>query len=565
MKNWRLTILSVFFLAAAAVIIGRLFYIQVINHKYYKSQALGQQISFSEDSGERGEIFFQNSMESSGGYGSGDIKSLAINEENWIISVFPQKIKDKNKFAADLSEDLEIPKETIISKLNELNSYVVFRKDFPPKKAKELKDRQIEGLSVEKTISRYYPQQELASHIVGFLGGENKGQYGIEGYYDNFLRGETGIRENKKGINLSDDFASDKKRLDGSDIFLTIDYNIQFQAELLLREAKKNIDIDSGQVIVLKPDSGRILALANFPSFNPNSYFLEKNFNIFQNSAVQKLFEPGSVFKPFTMAMALNEGKINQDSTFIDEGFVKIGSDIIYNFDRKNYGKQNMSGILEKSINTGAVFLSTLLTRDLFFEYLDKFGFIKETEIDLQGESYSRNEILKSGSGFGFATASFGQGVEMTPIQLAAAFSVFANGGKVARPHIVEKIVRNQEEIRTDIVVSDSVISAKTAEDVSKMLVNVVDRGFGSSAKIKGYYLAGKTGTAEVPIENGRGYYSNKTIQSFIGFGPALNPQFLIFVKLDNPKVSQSALSAAPIFKKLSQYIINYWQIPPDY
>ena len=183
----------------------------------------------------------------------------------------------------------------------------------------------------------------------------------------------------------------------------------------------------------------------------------------------------------------------------------------------------------------------------------------------MQGEVSSRNEVLRNGSEFQFATASFGQGIEMTPIQLASAFSIFANGGKLIKPYVVSKITHEDEEQKTEPKVYGNVISEKTATEVTTMMINVVERGFGSGAKVPGYYLAGKTGTAQVPLSNGKGYYQDKTIQSFIGFGPALNPQFLILVKLDNPKVSASALSAAPIFKKLSKYIIDYWQIPPDY
>ena len=266
------------------------------------------------------------------------------------------------------------------------------------------------------------------------------------------------------------------------------------------------------------------------------------------------------------MAIALNEGKVSPESKFEDTGFVKIGPNTIYNFDRKKYGWQDMSGILEKSINIGAVYLSQLISRQTFLDYFDKFGFNNKTNIELQGEVYSSNETLKKSLGsIGLATASFGQGIEMTPIQLVKAFSIFANQGKIVKPYIVEKIVHGDEEAKTQIETTGNIISAKTASQVTQMMINVVDRGFGSGAKINGYYLAGKTGTAQIPFEDKKGYYLDKTIQSFIGFGPALNPQFLILVKLDNPKVSGSALSAAPIFKKLSQYIINYLQIPPDY
>ena len=564
MNSWRLKVVLILFFMLAAIIIGRLFYIQVLNRKYYQSQALGQQAGFKKIQGDRGEVFFKNSKESHGRLGSGEVKSLAINKEKWLIAAVPENIKDKDAFAKIVSSHVGFSKESILSEITKSDSYVVLKKDLLPEEIEGLRETKLEGLIFENSSARYYPQEALASQVIGFLGGDNLGQYGIEGYYEDILKGKEGIQEQKTGLNIISS-QGEEESLNGSDLFLTIDYNIQFQAEALLDEAKKNIDIDSGQIIVIKPDSGRILALANFPPFNPNKYSKESGFGIFQNSAIQKIFEPGSVFKPLIMAMALNEGKVTPDSTFTDEGFVKIGPDTVYNFDRKKYGLQTMSGILEKSINTGAMYLASLLPHDTFIDYLEKFGFNQKTGVDLQGEVYSRNDILKKGSDFGFATASFGQGIEMTPLQLVRAFSLLANGGKVVKPYIVEKIVHGQDEIIIKPQISDSVVTPSTVLETTKMMINVVDRGFGKSAGIKGYYLAGKTGTAEVPITNGKGYYADKTIQSFIGFGPALKPEFLILVKLDNPKVPKSSLSAAPIFKKLAQYIINYWQLPPDY
>ncbi|OGZ62938.1 MAG: hypothetical protein A2639_01455 [Candidatus Staskawiczbacteria bacterium RIFCSPHIGHO2_01_FULL_34_27] len=564
MKSWRRKLLLFLIFTLAAIIIGRLFYVQILNRKFYKSQALGQQTGFQEVEGSRGEIFFENSKETKGGSNSGETKSLAINKAKWVAFAVPSIIKDKDNFAKVLSESIGQEKEFILSKLRESDTYAVIKKELDKENVDKLKNLELEGLSFENLAARYYPQESLSAQVVGFLGGDNIGQYGIEGYYDNILKGKFGIKENKRGLGLIN-YDESEDSLNGSDLYLTIDYNIQFQAESLLLEAKKNINIDSGQIIVLKPDSGRILALANFPSFDPNKYSKESNFDIFQNSATQKIFEPGSVFKPFIMAMSLQEGKITPDTTFTDTGFVTIGPDTIHNFDRKLYGQQNMSGILEKSINTGAVFLSQTINHQTFLDYLDKLGFNNQTGIDLQGEVYSDNDILKNGSDFGFATASFGQGIEMTPIQLVQAFSVFANGGKTVKPYVVEKIVHGQDQVVTKPEISEQIISQKTASEVTTMMANVVERGFGNIAKIPGYYLAGKTGTAEVPIKDKKGYYSDRTIQSFIGFGPALKPQFLILVKLDNPKVTKSSLSATPIFKKLAQYIINYWQIPPDY
>ena len=566
MKHWRLNLFLLLFFILAAIIISRLFYLQILESKFYKSQALGQQVGFQEIKGSRGEIFFGNSNVSN------KIKTLATSEERWIMFAVPEQIEDKNNFSEVLIKEIKetikpnsgLTKNSIISKLDKDSSYVVIEKDLSIKDIENVKKLKLEGLHLERVQSRYYPEKNLSSQVIGFLGGDNIGQYGVEGYYEEILKGKTGIKEEKKGLDSID--YQDISFLNGSDIFLTIDYNIQFEAESLLREARKNIDIDSGQIIVIKPDSGKILALANFPSFDPNEYSSVKDFEIFQNATTQKIFEPGSVLKPFTMAVALNEGKISPENKFEDTGSVKIGPDTIYNFDRKKYGEQDMSGIVEKSINTGAVYLSQLVSRQTFLDYIDKFGFNQKTNIELQGENYSSNETLKKSVGtIGIATASFGQGIEMTPMQLVKAFSVFANKGKIVKPYIVEKIVHGEEEQKTKPEISQNIISEKTASQVTTMMINVVERGFGSGAKINGYYLAGKTGTAQIPLKDKKGYYQDKTIQSFIGFGPALNPQFLILVKLDNPKVSGSALSAAPIFKKLSQYIINYLQIPPDY
>lgn len=491
-------ILFLIFIIGAAII-SRLFFLQIINHKFYQAQALGSQAGFSEVLGNRGEIFSENSQESNGKNGSGEIKSLAINRD-----------------------------------------------------------------SQNNSKERYYPQENMASQVLGFLGGEKIGQYGIEGYYEDILKGKSGIKEEKKGLDLifSD---NNKESLDGSDLYLTIDYNIQFQAESLLKKAEDDFDIDSGQIIVLKPDSGRILALANFPSFNSNQYSKQENFDIFQNSVTQKLFEPGSVLKPFTMAIALNEGKITPDTKFTDKGFVKVGIETIWNFDRQKYGEQTMTGVLEKSINTGAVFASQQVSHKTYLNYIDKFGFNQKTGVDLQSEVYSSNENLRKAQDVGFATASFGQGIEITPMQIVKGFSVFANAGKTAKPYIVEKVIKDGQETYAKPQFSEQIISQQTVSQITTMLVSVVEKGFGSGAKIPGYYLAGKTGTAQVPLKNGKGYDLSKTIQSFVGYGPAFNPQFLILVKLDNPKNTFSNISAAPVFKKLAQYIINYWQIPPDY
>jgi len=564
LKNWRTSFILLIIIIIGAAIISRLFFVQVINHKFYQSQALGQQVGFDKITGSRGQILCENSQQSKGAYNSGQTKNLAINKDTWTISATTDDVLDKASFAKELSAVIGQTEEEILAEINSDNYYALIKKGVSTEELNKIKELNLKGLYWQNDPERFYPQGELASQVLGFLGGEGFGQYGLEGYYEDILMGKSGIKEEKRGLDAL--FSSNNNMsLDGSDLYLTIDCNIQFQAESLLKKEKQKNDIESGQIIVLKPDSGRILALANFPSFNPNEYNKQENLEIFQNSATQKLFEPGSIFKPFTMAIAINEGKITPETTYEDTGFISFGTKTIHNFANEVYGKQTMTEVLENSINTGAVFASQQVSHQTFLNYIDKFGFTEKTGIDLQGEVSSRNDVLRNASDMNFATASFGQGIELTPMQIVKGFSAIANGGKVIKPYIVEKITSGRDEMSTKSQLSEQIISKKTVSDVTSMLVNVVDKGFNKVAKIPGYYIAGKTGTAQVPLKNGRGYEPDKTIQSFVGYGPAYNPQFLILVKLDNPKVPKSALSAVPVFKELAQYIINYWQIPPDY
>ncbi|GAI03393.1 unnamed protein product, partial [marine sediment metagenome] len=302
-----------------------------------------------------------------------------------------------------------------------------------------------------------------------------------------------------------------------------------------------------------EPTTGRIISLATFPSFNPNQYQKETDFEIFRNGAVQKLFEPGSVFKPITMAAALEEDLITPETTYKDKGYVNVGGPSIYNYEKRVWGEQTMTNVLEKSINTGAIFVEQELGGKLFLKYLEKFGFFEKTKIDLQGEEFSSNETLRNGYPRDFATASFGQGVEITPIQLIGAFGAIANGGKLMRPYVVEKIIKEDgQEIEIQPEIQGEVISETTAAKLTSMLVSVVENGHAKGAGIDGYFIAGKTGTAQIPSKEG-GYLEYETIQSFMGYFPAMNPRVLIFVKLNNPKESRSsAYSAVPLFRELA-------------
>ncbi len=556
MKNWRISFIFYLVVIVGAAIIGRLFYLQVVNHKFYQAQALGLQSAFQEVVGARGEIFFKNNS-----------KSLAINNDKWSVSVNPTETEDADVTATELAKIIKDTKENILSKINNGGSYVLIKNKLTEEEVASIRSLKLAGIHIETQSGRYYSQNKIASQVVGFLGGGGLGQYGLEGYYDNILKGEESFSQNPGGLVFFNTDNLDPSSLDGSDLYLTIDYNIQYQAESILKEAKKDFGIDAGQIIVMEPQTGKIVALANFPGFDPNQYAKEKDLGIFQNSAIQKVYELGSVLKPITVAIALNEGRISTDTTYRDEGCVMVGKQNICNFDRTaKYGTQTTTQLLEKSLNTGAVFVSQQIPHDVYLDYIDRFGFGEKTGVDLQGEVASGNSNLRNGGDVNFATASFGQGIELTPLQLITAFCPIANGGKLVRPYVVDKIVNNQrEEVPTNTKIVREVITPKTSSEVTTMMISVVDNGVANKAKVPGYYIAGKTGTAQVANEGRLGYDPAKTIHSFIGFAPALNPRFIAYIKFDNPKGKSSGTTAAPAFSKLAQYILNYWQIPSDY
>jgi stage V sporulation protein D (sporulation-specific penicillin-binding protein) len=569
MSKRRIKLVLIFIIAFGLIIICRLAYLQVLNVNFYRKEARKQQIFSNSISSNRGDIFIQDK--------NGELYILATNKDSKFVFISPDQIKDKERTSNFLSEALDIERDLILEKAGQENrSYTVIKKEISEKEINEIESLREdpdfkESVYIGSKITRYYPEDNFASHIIGFLGGEQKGQYGVENFYEDYLKGEDGFVVGEKssdGFMIFFDSESSLPVREGSDLILTIDFYVQYEAERLLQEAKEIFEIDNGQILVINPKTGEIKAAASLVSFDPNNYS-SYGLETFINPIFQRLFEPGSVFKVMTMAAAIEEGKITPETTYVDEGFIKIGPDTLYNYAKRTYGECTMTEVLEKSINTGAVFAGNKLPRDVFLDYIEKFGVFEKTGIDVQGEIRSTNEELKKGYEVNFATAAFGQGIEMTPIQLVRAFSAIANEGKLIKPYLVNQIINSGEVVfNNKTEVQGQVVSQKTASKVRDMLISVIENGFSQKAKIPGYYVAGKTGTAQVTfssLEINKSGYSEKTIQTFIGFAPAFNPEFLIMIKLDNPNTRTAEYSAIPLFRKLAEYIINYYQIPPDY
>ena len=499
---------------------------------------------------------------------------MAESEGTKKVYAAPREIKDPQKLASLLAPLLKKDKEEIFKKISQKEDPWVFLGEVSLDVAEKMKD--FIGIHFESNYTRFYPEGKMASHVLGFCNKQNQGQYGIEGYFQEILRGKDGFRRGMVDAQrrpIFSPFNEIKDPIDGADIVLTLDYDIQFFVEGKLDELVKKYKPKSATIIVSNPKTGEILAMASRPAFDPNRYFKVKKIEIFKNPAVQIPFEPGSIFKPITMAGALEEKVVTPQTTYIDKGKIKIGRYTIKNADLKAHGKKTMTQVLEYSLNTGAVFVEQKLGNKKFLEYVKKFGFGKKTGIKLFGEkSGNLSNILHPRSKekkIEFANASFGQGIMVTPIQIVQAFSAIANQGKMMKPYIVKKIIYpdGKEKIFKPKV-ARQVLSPETALSLTAMMVSVVKNGYGKKAGVKGYLIAGKTGTAQVPwsyLGIQKPGYSGVTIHSFVGFAPAFDPKFLIFLKMDYPKgVRFAADSLAPVFHDIAEYLFTYFGIPPE-
>jgi cell division protein FtsI/penicillin-binding protein 2 len=526
--SWRIYAIFAGIMAAYLVLGARLSYLQVQHGEQYKAWAQGLK-GFSVDGSDeaRGQIMFR------GG------EPLAINKKFVFAYASPPDIKDVKKTADAVAAILSLDPADVFKKISKDTLYVPLKDKLGDSEAAALTQANLPGIYTRDKKMRYYPQGNLASQVVGFVDDNGDGQYGLESYYNDQLSG-------------------------GKDLVLNLDYQLQYQAETILADYVKRLNAREGEAIVVDPKTGAIYAMAQVPNFDPNNYQTtaadSKTAGDLKNNSCQQLFEPGSVFKALTMAGALNDGKVTPDTTYVDTGTVKVGSSTIYNFAKRSYGLQSMTGVLEKSINTGAVYAENKLGNQAFLDYIDKFGVNEATGIDLP-ETYSPNAEFKKGYAINFDTAAFGQGLWMTSVQLLRAYSAIANGGTLIQPSIVaDGRINGQPD-------QPRVITQETSQTLAKMLQSVVDNGFGKPARVAGYTVCGKTGTAQMSWStlniNKRGY-SDATTQSFVGWFPALDPKFMIFIKLINPQASTAEYSAIPVFHDLAQYTAYLYQVPPD-
>jgi cell division protein FtsI/penicillin-binding protein 2 len=589
----------------AAIIVWRLFTLQILDKDFYSALAAGQHEIYQSLFPERGKIWMSEISSESG---KEELYPLAANQALYLVYADTRKIKDPEEIAGKLSEIFKIEeepaedseknnepavdekvlaeekaaaekaareklKEELTAKLKKENDpYEPLKNNVSEAEMQKIKDLKIDGIDFVQEDVRFYPEKNVGSHLLGFVGFKDDkkvGQYGLEEYFEKELAGKQGFLASEKDVAgrwIPVSGREWQKAEDGADLVLTIDRNIQFFACGALQKAVEKHGADGGAVVVMDPKTGAMLAMCSYPDFDPNEYAKVKDINVFNNPAIFYQYEPGSIFKAITIAAALDAGKITPTTTYDDEGFVKVDDRTIKNSDEKAHGTQTMTDVLDESLNTGAVYAVSQIGAEVFRKYVSDFGFGKATGIELDFEGEGNIKSLSKKGAIWSATASFGQGISVTPIQVVAAFGAVANGGKLVQPYIVGEMRKsNGEVVKTDSKEIRQVISSRTSTLLGGMLVSVVENGHGKRAGVSGYYVAGKTGTAQVAKKDGSGYEKDITIGSFVGFAPVEDPKFVMLVKIDHPRDTIWAeATAAPLFGEIAKFMLNYFKVPPS-
>ncbi|MDD5431206.1 MAG: penicillin-binding protein 2 [Candidatus Pacebacteria bacterium] len=537
----RLSLLTIVFTLLFLALNFKIYDIQINKGNIYSAKAESFNRLSDSLNAVRGNIYFTDK--------NGNQVQVAINKEYPAIYAVPKEIKNPVEAAGELASVLSLDKTGLLSIFSKENDpYESLLKKADPQLVEESVNLGIKGIYINYETSRFYPFNNLAAQVLGFTAPNAEdsvlsGKYGIESYFNEELSGKSGI--------VKGDIT--ERAQAGKDIRLNLDINVQTKAESILAAMLEQHSAEKGTIIVENPKTGKIIAMANYPSFDPNNYSESKLGN-FINSAVQSIYEPGSVFKLITMSAGLDSNKLTPETTYYDKGSLTLNGRTIKNWDGKAHGLTTMTGVIEKSLNTGAAYAQKLIGKDLFYNYLVDFGLNTKTGIKLPGEVNGDIRKLKSSyKDIDFATASYGQGVAISPIQLISAVSAIANGGVLMKPLILA-------EEKPEIV--RRVISEGAAKQVTEMMVSAVNKGI--NAKIANYNVAGKTGTAQVPNPKTGGYMEGVYIHSYVGFAPAADPQFVILIKLDKPQVTLAANTVTIPFRELSEYLINYYNIPPD-
>ncbi|MEA3545710.1 MAG: penicillin-binding transpeptidase domain-containing protein [Thermodesulfobacteriota bacterium] len=550
----RIRFFGALFILAFLAIAGRAYYIQVVQASELQGRADQQRQRVVKLAPQRGSIFDRN----------GDPLAVSLAVES--LYADPVQIENPEQAAGQLAKLLKNSKQELTRLLSARKRFVWLQRKLDPDIARQVRTLKISGLQFVTERKRYYPQASTAAHVLGFTGLDPKGLEGIELEYDRQLRGEPGrlvSLHDARGRGLASVDQQVQGGVAGHNLYLTLDRSLQYVAEKELARVVRETGAVGGTVVMLEPASGRILALASQPDYNPNlagHYHAAKR----RNRAVSDMYEPGSTFKPFLLAGVLEEGLVQpEQKIYCENGRYSVGGKTIR--DHKKYQQLSVKEVLKFSSNIGFAKLGKLLERERFHAYIRSFGFGEQTGLDLPGEVRGMLSSPSRWFEIDLAAISFGQGLSVTPIQMASAMAVIANGGLLMEPYLVEKMTDSEgQQVQKRLPqVRHRVISEKTAQQVKEMMISVTEPGgTGTRAAMSGYRVAGKTGTAQkVDMVTG-GYSPDKRVSSFIGFVPADNPALVLSVTVDEPKgKTYGGLVAAPVFARIAGQTLRHLNI----
>jgi cell division protein FtsI/penicillin-binding protein 2 len=561
-----------------AAFVGRLFYLQIVRHDFYEQAALMEHTSKYTLPAQRGLIYTRD--------GSEGVAPLALNEASYIVYADPRYVSDEAKTAEVLRR---VAGGNVVDNFesglkDKSRQYVVLAKQISQKQADLITKEKLAGVGMKEQDRRVYPEGQLAAQALGYVDSDGKGQYGIEQFLNSDLAGKPGQLKaltDVSGIPLSvggSGASVQQPAQNGKSIILTIDRGVQNYVEQALKTGLDNVKAKHGSAIVMDPGSGAVVAMANYPSFDPAQYYKTTDYEAFQNAVVSSPYEAGSVVKTFTMAAGINEGVVAPNSTYENTGKVTVGDTVIKNVLQTVNGKRTMTEVFEYSLNTGVVHVLTQLgggslnqqAREKLFGYFsDHFFFGKLTGIEQSGEL--AGQIIApdqdQGNNVRYANMSFGQGMDTTMIQLISAYSAMVNGGVYYKPHLVYGYIGQdgaQSQVAPQIVKSD-VLKSEVSSELREMMHVARSKSMPGKDRA-GYYVGGKTGTAQVIDAKTGKYTDSNAVGSYLGFGGNETPRYVIMIRVMDAQVGEGfsgSLAAAPIFADISNWLLDYLKVQP--
>lgn len=559
----RIAILYSVFFFVSLIFFGRLYFLQVMNGEAFSDQADRQYVSPGQNIFNRGSVFFKDK--------DGNLISAATLKTGFILAMNPKSIENSKDAYDKLSKLVNIDMDSFYNKANKKDDpYEEIATRIDSETANKIEALKIPGINLYKERWRFYPGGELAANVLGFIGFSRdgfEGQYGIEKYYNDLLqRGNNDLYSNFFAEIFSNVASSLKGKKGEGDIVLSIEPSVQSFLEIQLKKIGQKYETESSLGVILDPKDGKIYALAVNPGFDPNDY-QDGEISSFGNPFVENVYEMGSIIKPLTIAIGLDTGVITAETTYEDKGFLIIDGARVSNYDGKSRGVVSMQEVLNQSLNTGVSFVERKVGNKRFAKYMFSLGLGEETGADLPNETYGLINNLSSTRDIEYATASFGQGIALTPAGTVRALSSLANGGKLITPHVTDGI-KYRTGIFRELMYDEGqrVYKEETSDEITRMLVEVVDKALvGGTVKMDHYSIAAKTGTAQMAKEDGRGYYSDKYLHSFFGYFPAYEPRFLVFFYIIDPKgEAYASHTLTEPFINTAKFLINYYQIAPD-